>query len=145
MLFIEDVNERPYRLDRMLTQLTLSGLLRRAAGLVFGEMRGCDEPGGWITARAMSIEAATREFPGPVLYGFPSGHTTRPVLDAAARRPGSRGHGAATRRHRGGCASCVNNGFISSASAAPRWPRWRRCSSGADTTCGAPIRMSTRR
>ncbi len=77
VLFLEDVNERPYRLDRMLTQLALSGLLRRAAALVFGEMRGCDEPGGLITARDV-IEAATREFPGPVLYGFPSGHTTGP-------------------------------------------------------------------
>jgi muramoyltetrapeptide carboxypeptidase len=77
VLFLEDVNERPYRLDRMLTQLTLSGLLRRAAALVFGEMRGCDEPGGLITARDV-IEATTREFPGPVLYGFPSGHTTGP-------------------------------------------------------------------
>ena len=46
VLFLEDVNERPYRIDRMLTQLRLSGVLGRARALVFGEMRGCDEPGG---------------------------------------------------------------------------------------------------
>jgi muramoyltetrapeptide carboxypeptidase len=74
VLFIEDVNERPYRLDRMLTQLRLAGLLDRARALVFGEMPGCDEPGGDIRARD-TVDAATRGFDGPVLYGFPSGHT----------------------------------------------------------------------
>ena len=77
VLFIEDVNERPYRLDRMLTQLRLSGVLARARALVFGEMRGCDEPGEQVTARGV-IEAITRDFPGPVVLGFPSGHTSGP-------------------------------------------------------------------
>lgn len=75
VLFIEDVNERPYRLDRMLTQLALAGVLDRACALIVGEMRGCDEPGGQITARA-AIEHALRDFSGPVIFGFPSGHTT---------------------------------------------------------------------
>jgi muramoyltetrapeptide carboxypeptidase len=74
ILFIEDVNERPYRLDRMLTQLRLAGVLRKATGLVFGEMRGCDEPAGTPTARD-AIRSFTADFPGPVLFGFPSGHT----------------------------------------------------------------------
>lgn len=78
VLFLEDVDERPYRLDRMLTQLRLAGILRRARALVFGEMRGCDEPGGAITARD-AIHAFVREFSGPVLFGFPSGHTAGPM------------------------------------------------------------------
>jgi muramoyltetrapeptide carboxypeptidase len=77
ILFIEDVNERPYKLDRMLTQLRQGGLFGRARALVFGEMRGCDEPDGTITARE-TIEACTADFDGPVLYGFPSGHTAGP-------------------------------------------------------------------
>ena len=77
VLFLEDVNERPYRLDRMLTQLRLSGILGRARALVFGEMRGCDEPGGTPTAREV-IARLTVGFPGPVLFGFPSGHTSGP-------------------------------------------------------------------
>ena len=77
VLFLEDVNERPYRLDRMLTQLRLAGVLERAGGIVFGEMRGCDEPGGRLTARDV-IAAALADFRGPVLFGFPSGHTTGP-------------------------------------------------------------------
>jgi muramoyltetrapeptide carboxypeptidase LdcA involved in peptidoglycan recycling len=40
-------------------------------------MRGCDEPGGEIAARD-AIDAAIHDFEGPVLYGFPSGHTLGP-------------------------------------------------------------------
>jgi muramoyltetrapeptide carboxypeptidase len=77
ILFLEDVNERPYKLDRMLTQLRLSGVLGRARGIVFGEMRACDEPGGQPCARDV-IARVLAGFPGPILYGFPSGHTTGP-------------------------------------------------------------------
>ena len=78
VLFLEEVNERPYRIDRMMTQLALSGLLARARAIVFGEMRGCDEPGGAVTALD-AIARTTRECAGPIVFGFPSGHTTGPV------------------------------------------------------------------
>jgi muramoyltetrapeptide carboxypeptidase len=79
VLFLEDVNERPYRLDRMLTQLQLSGILSRARGMVFGEMRGCHEPDvSAVTSARDVIERFARGFNGPVLCGFPSGHTTGP-------------------------------------------------------------------
>jgi muramoyltetrapeptide carboxypeptidase LdcA involved in peptidoglycan recycling len=45
---------------------------------VFGEMRGCDETGGTLLARDV-IGRLTGDFPGPVLYGFPSGHTAGPA------------------------------------------------------------------
>ena len=77
VLFIEDVNERPFRLDRMLTQLRLGGVLARARALVFGEMRGCDEPGDGPTAHDVAAAFAA-DVPGPVLFGFPAGHTTGP-------------------------------------------------------------------
>lgn len=77
LLFLEDVNERPYRLHRMLTQLRLAGVLQQAAGLVFGEMRGCDEPAGGPTALHV-IEEFAADCPGPVVTGFPSGHTSGP-------------------------------------------------------------------
>jgi len=41
ILFIEDVGEEPYRIDRMLTQLRLAGKLEQAAGIVFGECEDC--------------------------------------------------------------------------------------------------------
>lgn len=78
VLFLEDVNERPYRLDRLLTQLRLAGVLERAAALVFGEMVGCDEPGGEPTAREV-LARLVSGFPGPVLFGFPSGHARGPA------------------------------------------------------------------
>jgi muramoyltetrapeptide carboxypeptidase len=77
ILFLEDVNERPYRLERMLTQLRQAGVLARARALVFGEMRGCDEADGRVTA-ADAIREATQDFHGPILFGFPSGHTAGP-------------------------------------------------------------------
>jgi len=77
VLFLEDVNERPYKLDRMLTQLRLSGVLGRARAIVFGEMRGCDETGGTPSAKDV-IARVLSGFDGPVLFGFPSGHTTGP-------------------------------------------------------------------
>ena len=77
VLFLEDVNERPYRVDRLLTQLRLGGILDRAAALVFGEMRGCEEAGGQPAIRDV-LTRLTESFSGPVLLGFPSGHTTGP-------------------------------------------------------------------
>lgn len=79
VLFIEDVNERPYRVHRMLTQLAQAGVLGRARGVVFGEMRGCEEPGGSPTALD-AVRAALDAFSGPVFCGFPSGHTTGPIV-----------------------------------------------------------------
>lgn len=79
VLFLEEVGERPYRLDRMLMQLRLAGVLDRASALVFGELVRCDEPGGEATARAV-VEEYARGFPGPVLVGFPSGHTSGPAF-----------------------------------------------------------------
>jgi len=79
VLFLEDVNERPYRLDRLLTQLRHAGILSRAAALVFGEMPGCDEPDGSLSAKD-AIGRCVRDFPGPVLVGLASGHTPRPAL-----------------------------------------------------------------
>jgi muramoyltetrapeptide carboxypeptidase len=77
ILFLEDVGERPYRIDRLLTQLHQAGVLRRAGGLVLGEFRGCDEPDGRVRGRDV-LRALLHGFPGPVVAGFPSGHTTGP-------------------------------------------------------------------
>ena len=77
VLFLEDVNERPYRLDRMLTQLRLAGILSRARALIFGEMRGCDEANGQPCALDV-VRAFAHDCEGPVITGFPSGHTIGP-------------------------------------------------------------------
>ena len=79
VLFLDEVNERPYRLDRMVTQLRQAGVLARAVAVVVGELPGCDEPAGDPTARSV-VADLFGDFPGPVLIGFPSGHTAGPAM-----------------------------------------------------------------
>lgn len=79
VLLVDEVNERPYRLHRMLTQLRLAGVLDRAAAVVLGELPGCDEPGGQPTARDAVLDALAT-FDGPVLFGFSTGHSAHPAL-----------------------------------------------------------------
>ena len=74
VLFLEDVNERPYRIHRLLTQLEQAGTLARLSAIVFGEFSGCQEPGGGLAIRDV-LHDFTDDFRGPVLFGFPSGHT----------------------------------------------------------------------
>ena len=76
ILFIDEVAERPYRIDRMLTQLRLSGILSRAAAIVFGELPRCDEPADSGPVIRAVIADLLDGFGGPVLFGLPSGHTT---------------------------------------------------------------------
>lgn len=45
ILFLEDTNEAEYRIDRMLTQLSLAGILGKVAGVVFGQCTNCTNPG----------------------------------------------------------------------------------------------------
>ncbi|MEZ5318438.1 MAG: LD-carboxypeptidase [Vicinamibacterales bacterium] len=75
VLFLDEVAERPYRLHRMLTQWRLSGRFVRARAVVFGQLPRCDEPGGTLSALD-AIRDALAGFPGPILAGLPSGHTT---------------------------------------------------------------------
>jgi muramoyltetrapeptide carboxypeptidase len=79
VLFLEDVAERPYRLDRMMTQLRLAGVLDAASAVVLGEFRDCDEPQGQLSAREVLADFL-KDFDGPVIYGFPSGHTVKPLV-----------------------------------------------------------------
>jgi muramoyltetrapeptide carboxypeptidase len=79
VLFLDEVGERPFRIDRLLMQLRLSGLLGRASAVIFGEMPRCDEPDGNPTVRDVIAEVMAG-FHGPVLFGLPSGHTDGPTL-----------------------------------------------------------------
>jgi muramoyltetrapeptide carboxypeptidase len=79
ILFLEEVGERPYRVDRLLTQLKFAGALERAGAIVFGEFPDCDEPDGSANARGVAADAL-REFRGPVVWGLPAGHCAGPAL-----------------------------------------------------------------
>lgn len=79
VLFLDEIGERPYRIDRLLTQLRLAGILDRAGALVFNEMPGCDEPSGAPRIREV-VADLTADFAGPILFGLPSGHTASVML-----------------------------------------------------------------
>jgi muramoyltetrapeptide carboxypeptidase len=74
ILLLEDTNEAPYRLDRLLTQLRQSGALPAAAGVVFGEHAGCGRDGGDRRQVARLLRQVARDLDVPVLAGLPLGH-----------------------------------------------------------------------
>jgi len=80
ILFLDEVAERPYRIDRLLTQLRFAGVLARTAAIVFGELPRCDEPSDGGPAIRDVLRDLLADFRGPVLFGLPSGHTTGACL-----------------------------------------------------------------
>jgi muramoyltetrapeptide carboxypeptidase len=75
ILFLEDVNEYLYNIDRMMIQLKRSGKLKNLAGLIVGSFSDCQDnqvPFG-KTANEI-IEEAVADYDYPVCYGFPVGH-----------------------------------------------------------------------
>jgi muramoyltetrapeptide carboxypeptidase len=74
ILFIEDVATKPYQLDRMLTQLRMSGKLERVHGIIFGEMPNCLSGGMNLQGVQRICKAALAGFKGPIGWGLRSGH-----------------------------------------------------------------------
>jgi muramoyltetrapeptide carboxypeptidase len=94
ILFLEDVEEQPYRVDGMLTHLLIAGRLKQLAGIVFGKCTDCEAKGA-----SLSLEQVIQDRLGnlniPVLKGVMIGHiddmATIPVgaiatLDASRKR-----------------------------------------------------------
>jgi muramoyltetrapeptide carboxypeptidase len=76
ILFLEDVAEKPYRIDRMLMQLRLAGKLRSVRGIVFGEMLDCVQPGNQDYTLQQVVLRVLSDFQGPIVYGLKSGHVS---------------------------------------------------------------------
>lgn len=79
IVFIEEIGESPYRVDRMLTQLLNSGKLNKAKGLALGIFKGCetqpDEPDfGLSTGLKEVLKDRLGNLSIPVVYGLPIGH-----------------------------------------------------------------------
>jgi muramoyltetrapeptide carboxypeptidase len=93
ILILEDVGERPYRLDRYLTQLALAGALRGLAGVAVGQLTDCDgEAGAEVVRRLVGALGV------PAAEGFPFGHEDRnlalplgPRATLVAHGPGEEG------------------------------------------------------
>lgn len=77
ILFLEDVAEEPYRIDRMLTHLKLAGVFNEIAGLILGTFRKCvpEEPKFSFSLEEV-FEQHFRDAKFPVYYGAQIGHTT---------------------------------------------------------------------
>lgn len=91
LLFIEDISEEPYRVDRLLSQLRLAGVLDHIAGLLVGSFSGVESP---EAVQAVLADHLPR-LRCPVLAGWPAGHgqPNRPLplgvmarMDVAAGR-----------------------------------------------------------
>ena len=78
LLFLEDVDERPYRVDRLLLQLRSSGAFEGVRGVVFGDMKGCNPP----ATADFTLEDVIRESLSgleiPIALGLSSGHASGP-------------------------------------------------------------------
>ncbi len=76
ILFLEDVDEAEYRIDRMLTQLSLAGVLRRVAGVVFGQCTNCRATGPSIGGFTLAdvLRQHLQPLGVPVFQGALFGH-----------------------------------------------------------------------
>ncbi|MEM8908267.1 MAG: LD-carboxypeptidase, partial [Bacteroidota bacterium] len=74
ILFLEDVGERPYRIDRMLTQLLQSKALHRAAAILLGVFADCETDSAQSLTLLETLKDRLRPLDIPVIYGLPFGH-----------------------------------------------------------------------
>ena len=72
ILLLEDVNEKLFRIDRMLTQLSQAGMVDELSGLILASWKGCEGEEGDTIERLCAQFFSSAPF--PVLFGFPSGH-----------------------------------------------------------------------
>ncbi len=74
ILFIEDVGEYHYKIDRMMHQLRLSGVLDSISGLVVGQFADCEDDTEMGCTLQESIAEVMNGRDIPMLFGFPAGH-----------------------------------------------------------------------
>src|SRR5271157_324532 len=76
ILFLEDLNEPPYRIDRMLMQLKLAVKLKGVRGIIFGEMRRCDQRGAEDYTLQQVVMRVLTDLRVPIAFGLKSGHVS---------------------------------------------------------------------
>jgi muramoyltetrapeptide carboxypeptidase len=79
ILFLEDVAEKPYRIDRMLNHMKHAGKLDRVRGIVLGPMLDCDGGEGSRILREIFLDALS-DLEIPVVFGIEAGHGTENVV-----------------------------------------------------------------
>ena len=76
ILFLEDLGEWPYRVDRMLMHLKYAGKLAKVRGIVFGEMLGCAPEAGAGYTLQQVIARTLGDLKIPIAFGLRSGHVS---------------------------------------------------------------------
>lgn len=79
LLFLEDIDEKPYRVDRMLTQLSLAGKLRDANGIILGDWKNCEADTIETQTLAEVFQDILTAAGKPTVYNLRSGHC-RPMI-----------------------------------------------------------------
>lgn len=75
ILFLEDVGEEPYRLDRMLTQITAAGVIEGLSAILLGRFTGClPRPGAESPSARQVLQAWALNLGVPAVSGLPAGH-----------------------------------------------------------------------
>ncbi|MGL4805383.1 MAG: S66 peptidase family protein [Bacteroidales bacterium] len=74
ILFIEDIGEHPYQIDRMIYNLELGGVLNKIKALIVGEFNSCTEDPLMYDTIYGSIRTLTEKYDIPVIFDFPVGH-----------------------------------------------------------------------
>lgn len=74
ILFIEDISENHYHIDRMLHNLRMSGIFDAISGLVVGQFTDCDDDPSMGCTLLESIRQVVEPYTFPVLFDYPSGH-----------------------------------------------------------------------
>ena len=74
ILFIEDVGERHYHIDRMMNNLRLSGVLANISGLIVGQFSDCEDDPSMGCTVYETIRHAVEPYHYPVVFNFPAGH-----------------------------------------------------------------------
>jgi len=81
ILLMEDIDELPYRIDRLLNQLRLSGIFKKVKGIILGRFVDCYEhdPAKKTLTLGEIIEEYLKDLNIPVIYSFPHGHIKEKV------------------------------------------------------------------
>ena len=74
ILFLEDIGEQPYKLERMLYQLKLGGVFEQIKGLIVGQFTECPEDPGMKSNIYEMIRSFTERYAYPVCFDYPVGH-----------------------------------------------------------------------
>jgi muramoyltetrapeptide carboxypeptidase len=74
ILFIEDIGEEPYRIDRILQNFRLSGVFDKISGLIIGHFTDCNDDHLMNKTLMEIIKNLTNGYDFPVCFGFPAGH-----------------------------------------------------------------------